>query len=51
LVATAEDVTDEAEIARRGLDKPFKHIQFNVELNKEVDAAPTSEVERRRVSA
>lgn len=51
LVATAEDVTDEAEIARRGLDKPFKHIQFNVELNKDVDAAPTSEVERRRVSA
>lgn len=51
LVATAEDVTDEAEIARRGLDKPFKHIQFNVELNKDVDAAPSSEVERRRVSA
>ena len=51
LVATAEDVTDEAEIARRGLDKPFKHIQFNVELNKDVDAAPTSEVERRRVAA
>ncbi|WP_425919493.1 catechol 1,2-dioxygenase [Acinetobacter sp. TSRC1-2] len=51
LVATAEDVTDEAEIARRGLDKAFKHIQFNVELVKDVDAAPTSEVERRRASA
>lgn len=51
LVATAVDVTDEAEISRRGLDKPFKHIQFNIELNKEVDAAPTAEVDRRRVAA
>src|SRR5690606_41801490 len=28
LVATAVDVTDEAEIAKRGLNGPFKHIQF-----------------------
>lgn len=51
LVATAVDVTDEAEIARRGVDKPFKHIQFNVELVKETTTAPTTEIERRRVSA
>ncbi|KCX36004.1 dioxygenase family protein, partial [Acinetobacter sp. 263903-1] len=51
LVATATDVTDEAEIARRELDKPFKHITFNVELVKEAEAAPSSEVERRRASA
>jgi len=51
LVATATDVTDEAEIARRELEKPFKHITFNVELVKEAEAAPSSEVERRRVAA
>ena len=51
LVATAVDVTDEAEIAKRGLNKAFKHIQFNVELVKEQAAAPSTEVERRRASA
>lgn len=51
LVATAVDVTDEAEIARRGLTGPFKHIQFNVELVKDQAAAPSTEVERRRASA
>lgn len=51
LVATAADITDEAEIARRGVNKPFRHIQFNVELVKETTSAPTTEIERRRVSA
>lgn len=51
LVAIAEDVTDEAEIARRGLDKPFKLIKFNVQLVKNVAEAPSTEIERRRVSA
>ncbi|EXC25216.1 catechol 1,2-dioxygenase [Acinetobacter sp. 869535] len=51
LVATATDVTDEAEIARRELEKPFKYITFNVELVKEAEAAPSSEVERRRAAA
>lgn len=51
LVATAYDVTDAAEIARRGVDKAFKHITFNVELVKEVSAAPTTEIDRRRASA
>jgi len=51
LVATAADVTDEAEIARRGLSQPFKHISFNVELVKEQQAAPSTEVDRRRASA
>ena len=51
LVATAVDVTDDAEVQGRGLDKAFKHIQFNVELVKEQAAAPSTQVERRRVSA
>ena len=51
LVATAVDINDEAEIARRGLNQPFKHITFNVELVKEQAAAPNTEVDRRRASA
>lgn len=51
LVATAVDVTDEAELARRGVNKPFKHITFNVELVAEKTGAPSTEVDRRRVGA
>ena len=51
LVAEAVDVTDEAEIARRGLKGPFKYIQFNVVLQKDKEGAPSTEVERRRASA
>ncbi|RLL49867.1 catechol 1,2-dioxygenase [Acinetobacter cumulans] len=51
LVATAVDVTDEAEITYRGLNQPFKHITFNVELVKEQTEAPSTEVDRRRASA
>lgn len=51
LVATAVDVTDEAEIARRGLKGAFKHIQFDIELVKDVEGAPSTDVERRRASA
>ncbi|HEX5382040.1 MAG TPA: catechol 1,2-dioxygenase [Acinetobacter sp.] len=51
LVATATDVTDSSEISKFNLDKPFKHITFNFELVKEVDQAPSTEVNRRRVSA
>ncbi|WP_445116913.1 catechol 1,2-dioxygenase [Acinetobacter sp. WZC-1] len=51
LVVTAVDVTDEAEIARRGVGRAFKHITFNIELVKEKANAPTTEVDRRRVSA
>ena len=51
LVAEAVDVTDEAEIARRGLKGPFKHIQFNIVLQKDQAGAPSTEVERRRASA
>ena len=51
LVATAVDVSDQTEIQRRGFDKPFKHITFNIELVKETDSAPSTEVDRRRVSA
>jgi len=51
LVATATDVTDSTEMSKFNLDKPFKHITFNFELVKEVDQAPSTEVDRRRVSA
>jgi len=51
LVATAIDISDEAEIARRGLNKPFKRISFNVALVKEQSKAPSTEVDRRRASA
>jgi catechol 1,2-dioxygenase len=51
LVATAIDVTDSTEMSKFNLDKPFKHITFNFELVKEVDQAPSTEVDRRRVSA
>lgn len=51
LVATAVDVTDEDEIARRGLTGPFKHIQFDIELVKDVAGAPSTEIDRRRASA
>lgn len=51
LVATAVDITDEAEIARRGLTGAFKHIQFNVELVADKEGAPSTIVDRRRASA
>lgn len=51
LVATATDVDDSTEMSKFNLDKPFKHITFNFELVKEVDQAPSTEVDRRRVSA
>lgn len=51
LVATAVDITDPAQIAARNINAPFKQIRFDVELVKDVAAAPTSEIERRRVSA
>lgn len=51
LVATAIDITDEAEIAKRGLNGPFKHITFNIELVKADEKAPSTEVDRRRAAA
>ena len=51
LVATAVDITDPSEIERYGLDKPFKHITFNIVLVKDSVAAPSAEVERRRLCA
>jgi len=51
LVATAIDVNDEAEIARRDVNKPFKYIQFNIELVREQERTPSTDVERRRASA
>ncbi|OTG88550.1 catechol 1,2-dioxygenase [Acinetobacter sp. ANC 3832] len=51
LIASVTDITDPAELAKRGQDKPVKHITFDFKLVKDLDAAPTSEVDRRRVSA
>lgn len=51
LVATAVDVTDSSEIKRYGVDKPFKHITFNIVLVKDSVSAPSAEVERRRLCA
>jgi catechol 1,2-dioxygenase len=51
LVATAVDITDEAEIARYGLNKAFKKIEFNIQLIQTQDQAPSTEVIRRRASA
>lgn len=51
LVASAVEVTDPAEIQRRGLDQAFQYIRFNVELVKDMQDAPSTKVERRRASA
>ena len=51
LVAVAVDVTDPAELQRLGANAPVKYISFNVELVKDKEAAPTSEVDRRRAAA
>lgn len=51
LVATAIDITDEAEIARRGLTGPFKYIRFDIELVPMVEGAPSTDVDRRRATA
>ena len=51
LVAVAVDVTDPTELKRLGASAPVKYISFNVELVKDKEAAPTSEVDRRRAAA
>ncbi|SCC72779.1 catechol 1,2-dioxygenase [Acinetobacter albensis] len=51
LIASVTDITDSAELAKRGQNKPVKHITFDFKLVKDLAAAPTSEVDRRRVSA
>jgi catechol 1,2-dioxygenase len=48
LVATAVDVTDSTAIETRGLNKPFKQINFDIVLVKDTANAPTTEIERRR---
>ena len=48
LVATVVDVTDNAEIEKRGLNSPFKKIVFDFVLSKNTSSAPTTEIDRRR---
>lgn len=51
LVATAVEINNAEEIQRRGLKKPFKQIQFDVQLVKDTVKASSSEVDRRRAFA
>jgi len=51
LVPPVVEVSDPAELAKRGVSKPFASIDFDFHLNAEVAAAPTTEVERRRAQA
>jgi catechol 1,2-dioxygenase len=51
LVPPVVEVSDPAELAKRGVSKPFASIDFDFHLNAEVAAAPTTEVERRRARA
>lgn len=51
LVATAIDKTDDASMKKYKLDKPFKHITFDIKLTKDARNVPPTEVERRRASA
>lgn len=48
LVATAEDRTSADDMKKYNLDKPFKHIQFDIKLTQENDQAPTTDIDRRR---
>lgn len=48
LVATATDKSSPEELAKYGLDKPFKHINFDFKLTKDAQDVPSTEVERRR---
>ncbi|WP_432481305.1 catechol 1,2-dioxygenase [Moraxella sp. ZY200743] len=48
LVAVATDKSSVQDLAKYGLDKPFKHITFDFKLTKDTQTAPTTEVDRRR---
>jgi catechol 1,2-dioxygenase len=49
LVATAVDCNDVNQMERFGLEKPFKHIQFDIQLMKATEQAPSIEVQRRHL--
>lgn len=49
LVATAIDCNDVNEMAKFGLDKAFKRIQFDIQLVKATEEAPSIEVQRRHL--
>lgn len=48
LVAVAVDKSSSEDLAKYGLDKPFKHITFDFKLTKETTTAPNTVVDRRR---
>lgn len=48
LVAVATDKSSAEDLAKYGLDKPFKHITFDFKLTKETTTAPNTVVDRRR---
>ncbi len=51
LVPAVKRIDDPAELASRGLDKPFASIDFDFRLYGECAAAPADEVARRRAAA
>jgi catechol 1,2-dioxygenase len=51
LVPPVSRVEDPAAIAARGVDKPFASIDFDFRLHREVEAAPSAQVERERAAA
>ena len=50
LVPEVGRVTDPAEIARQGLDRPFALIEFDFVMQRQVPGAPPTEVHRERAS-
>ena len=48
LVPEVKEVTDPAEIEKRGFNKPFASIDFDFHLNREVENAPETDIDRRR---
>jgi catechol 1,2-dioxygenase len=51
LVPPIRRIDDAAEIAARGLDKPFSSIDFDFHLHRDTAAAPGAQVERLRAAA
>ena len=48
LVPQVNEVTDPAAIEKYGFDKPFASIDFDFRLSKEMEAAPETDIDRRR---
>jgi catechol 1,2-dioxygenase len=51
LVPPVVRVEDPAALAARGQDKPFASIDFDFRLHRDIEAAPSAQVERQRAAA